>query len=119
MSSGCYCEKCRKTMAPVNFYKSNNLEKYPNQGFLTQCKKCITLHVDNWNPNTFLWILEEIDVPYVEDKWNDLLKKYGQDPTKMTGTTILGRYLAQMKLNQFLKYRWADTEKLAEEAKEE
>ena len=119
MNSGCYCEKCRKTMAPVNFYKSNNLEKYPNGGFLNQCKKCLTLHVDNWNPDTFLWILQEIDVPYIEDKWNELLKKFGQNPSKVTGTTILGRYLAQMKLNQHLNDRWADTEKLAQKAKEE
>ena len=118
MGQGYYCDKCRRTMAAINFYKSNNLEKYPNDGVLKECKKCITLHVDNWNPETFLWILEEIDVPYVEDKWNEILKKHGQDPSKVTGTTILGRYLAQMKLNQFLKYRWADTEKLAEERKE-
>ena len=119
MANDCYCEKCRKTMAAVNFYRSNNLEKYPNNGVMNQCKKCITLHVDNWDPDTFLWILREADVPYVEDKWNELLHKYAQDPTKVTGTTILGRYLAQMKLNQFLKYRWADTDKLAEEKKEE
>ena len=27
-----YCEKCRKTMNEKNFFSSNNLEKYPNNG---------------------------------------------------------------------------------------
>jgi hypothetical protein len=55
--------------------------------------------VDNWNPRTYLWILEEIDVPYIEDEWNKLLERYGKDRTKITGMTILGRYLSKMKLN--------------------
>ena len=107
-----YCEKCNRTMAAEQFYTSNNLEKYPNDGKLTQCKKCLTMHVDNWNPDTYLWILQEIDVPYVPEEWNKLLAKYGQDRKKMTGLTILGRYLSKMKLKQFQDYRWEHTEHL-------
>ena len=55
-------------------------------------------HVDNWNPDTYLWILQEADVPYVPDEWNKLMEKYGRDPQSMTGMTILGRYLSKMKL---------------------
>ena len=113
-----FCEKCGRTMDENQFYTSLNLEKYPNQGKLRQCKKCITLHVDNWNPETYKFILQEIDVPYLKDEWDGLLEKYGKDPDKLTGMTILGRYLSKMKLNQFNKYRWADTERLAAEALE-
>lgn len=56
------------------------------------------MHVDNWNPDTYLWILQEADVPYVPDEWNKLMEKYGRDPQSMTGMTILGRYLSKMKL---------------------
>ena len=70
------------------------------------------MHVDNWNPDTYLWILQEIDVPYVPEEWNKLLAKYGQDKRKMTGLTILGRYLSKMKLKQFQDYRWEHTEHL-------
>ena len=107
-----YCEKCNRTMAAEQFYTSNNLEKYPNDGKLTQCKKCLTMHVDNWNPDTYLWILQEIDVPYVPDEWNKLLAKYGQDKRKLTGLSILGRYLSKMKLKQYSIYRWEHTEHL-------
>ena len=100
-----YCEKCNKTMRVNQFYQTNNKEKYPD-GYLNLCKSCLTMHVDNWNPNTFLWILQEIDVPFVPDEWNDTLAKYGKDRSKVTGTTILGRYLSKMKLKQYRDYRY-------------
>ena len=47
-----YCEKCNKTMSPESFYMSNNLEKYPDEGKLNLCKKCLTMHINNWDPET-------------------------------------------------------------------
>ena len=110
-----YCEKCNRTMGGDQFYGSNNLEKYP-EGKLKQCKKCITMHVDNFNSETYLWILQDCDVPYVPEEWNKLLATYGKDRAKLTGTTILGRYLSKMKLKQWRDYRWKDTEFLQEVA---
>ena len=103
-------------MNASEFYQSNNLVKYPNDGKMNQCKKCLTMHVDNWNPDTYLWILQEIDVPYVPDEWNKILAKYAQNKKSMTGMSVLGRYLSKMKLKQFKDYRWADTEFLQEVA---
>lgn len=111
-----YCEKCGKTMAENQFYSSNNLEKYPNDGKFPQCKKCMTMHVDNWNPDTFLWILQEADVPWIPDEWNKLMDSYARNNKKITGTTIVGRYLSKMKLIQYKDYRWKDTEYLQERA---
>ena len=114
MDNTYYCEKCNKTMNADQFYSSNNLEKYPNEGKLNQCKKCITMHVDNWNPDTYLWILQEIDVPYIPDEWNKLMATYAKDKSKVTGISIIGRYLSKMKLKQFKDYRWKDNEFLQE-----
>lgn len=110
-----YCKVCGRTMDTDQFYTSNRLDRYPNDGKLLECKKCITRHVDNWNPKTYLWILEEINVPYIEEEWNTLLERYGKDRTKVTGMTILGRYLSKMKLNQYKNYSWEDTEKIKAE----
>lgn len=101
-------------MSGEQFYSSNNLEKYPNDGKFPQCKKCITMHIDNWNPDTYLWILQEADVPYIPDEWNKLMASYARDGKKVTGTTILGRYLSKMKLKQYKDYRWKDTKFLQE-----
>lgn len=108
-----YCEKCNRTMDSEQFYGSNNLEKYP-EGKMNMCKKCTTMHVDNWNPDTYLWILQDCDVPYIPDEWNKLMETYGRDKSKMTGLTILGRYLSKMKLKQYKEYRWKDNEFLQE-----
>ena len=110
-----YCKKCNRTMGADQFYGSNNLEKYPN-GKLDTFKKCITMHVDNFNPDTYMWILQECDVPYVPDEWHKLLEKYAYDRDKLTGMTILGRYLSKMKLKQHKDYRWKDTAFLQEMA---
>lgn len=109
-----YCEKCGKTMAEDQFYKSNNKTKYSNNGVVPTCKKCLTMHVNNWDPETYLWLLQELDVPYIPDEWNKLMVKYAKDPDKVTGTTIIGRYLSKMKLNQWKEYRWKDNEFIKE-----
>ena len=109
-----YCEKCNRTMGAEQFYTSNNLEKYPNDGKMPICKKCMTMHVDNWDPSTYMWILQEADVPYVPEEWNKLMASYAKDRSKVTGMTIIGRYLSKMKLKQHKDYRWKDTEFLQE-----
>lgn len=105
-------------MDDTQFYTSKNIEKYPPDGKMDICKKCLTMHVDNWNPETYKWILQEIDVPYIKEEWNGLLERYGKDPKKVTGLTIIGRYLSKMKLKQWNKYTWADTEALEKDSTE-
>ena len=113
MAESYYCEKCNRTMNADQFYGSNNNTKYPD-GKLRQCKKCISMHIDNFNPETYMWILQECDVPYVPEEWNKLLASYAKDKSKLTGMTILGRYLSKMKLKQYREYRWEHTEFLQE-----
>lgn len=110
-----YCKTCNRTMDEGQFYQTKRIDKYP-EGYLPECKKCLTRHVDNWNPQTYLWILEEIDVPYIEEEWTTLLERYAKDPRKTTGMTILGRYLSKMRMKQFNHLVWADTERLRQEA---
>jgi len=103
-----YCSKCGRTKNEDEFYTTNNLDKYPD-GRLNICKPCLTMHVDNWDSDTFLWILQECDIPYVPRVWTNLLSTYAKDKSTVTGLTIIGRYIGTMKLNQWKKYRWADT----------
>ena len=105
-----YCTKCGKMQKDVQFYTYRNGDK------TEMCKKCLTLHVDAFNPDTFLWLLEKMDVPYIEEEWNTLRDKaYKKDPMKVNSTSVFGKYLAKMKLNQWNEYRWADTERLKQE----
>jgi hypothetical protein len=72
------------------------------------------MHVDNWEPETYLWILEEADVPYIPAEWNKLMMNWAKDKQKVTGTTIIGRYLSKMKLKQYKDFRWKDNAFLEE-----
>jgi hypothetical protein len=104
-------------MNASEFYSSYNLEKYPN-GKLNECKKCATMLVDNFDPETFKPLLKEIDVPYIKTQWDSLLKKYENDLEALTGKTILGKYLSKMRLSQWKTARWADTERIEAEIEE-
>lgn len=104
------CQKCKREMDDINFYTYKNKEKFQI------CKSCITMHVDNFNPETYLWILQKADVPYVPEEWQILCEKaYAKDPSKMNGMSVIGKYLSKMKLKQWNKYGWADSEKLQQE----
>ena len=108
--ANCYCEKCRKTMADDNFYTYKDGRK------AEICKRCMTMHIDNYDPQTFLWLLEKMDVPYMEEEWNVLRDRaFAKNPEKMNGMTVFGKYLSKMRLKKWKDYGWADTEKLNQE----
>ena len=108
-----YCQKCHKTMNDTQFYTYKNGDK------TEMCKNCLTLHVNNFAPDTFLWLLEKMDVPYIPSEWNVLRDRdYAKDPNKIGGAAVFGKYLAKMKLKQWNKYGWADSEALQAEEKQ-
>lgn len=107
------CEKCGKSMDEANFYT------YKDGTKTELCKKCLTMHIDNFDPNTYLWLLEKMDVPYIPEEWNVLRDRaYAKDPHKMNGMSVFGKYLSKMKLKQWKQYGWADTEKLRAQSEE-
>ena len=94
-------------MADTNFYQYKDGKK------TELCKTCLTAHINNWEPETFLWLLEKFDVPYIEAEWNVLRDRaYNKDPVKFGPMSVFGKYLSKMKLNQWKNFTWADTEKL-------
>lgn len=106
------CEKCGKVLKGVNFYNSPNSES----GKMRYCKKCATMLVDCWDPQTFLWILEECDVPYVPEVWNKCILDEQTKGNEITGLLIVGKYLSRMYMIQWNKYHWKDTEALQQQA---
>ena len=111
VSEKCTCIKCKRTLADTKFYT------YKDGAKCELCKDCLTMHIDNWDPETFLWILEKFDLPYIESEWNILRDRaYAKDPHKMTGLSVIGTYISKMKLKQFKNYTWADSDRLNQEA---
>ena len=101
------CTKCGKMMDEnTQFYTYKNGDK------TTMCKKCLTMHIDNFNPETFLWLLQDMDVPYIETEWNVLRDRAFAKNPNLNGMSVFGKYLSKMKLKQWNQYGWADTERL-------
>lgn len=107
----CFCEKCEKSMDEGQFYTYRDGTK------VELCKKCLTMHIDNFDPSTYVWLLEKMDVPYVPSEWNALREKVysTKPPNKINGMSVFGRYLSKMKLKQWKDYHWSDTEELQAE----
>ena len=104
------CEKCKRQMEDTNFYTYRDGTKHK------YCKACLTMHIDNFDPSTFLYILEDMDVPWLPWEWNKIRDKaYAKNPMKMNGLSVIGKYLSIMKLKQHRDERWADTERLQKE----
>lgn len=108
--STCFCDKCQKTMDEGQFYTYKDGRK------TELCKKCLTLHINNFDEKTYVWLLEKMDVPYVPEEWivlrDKAMAKANDDPRKLNGMSVFGKYLSKMKLKQWKDYGWADTERL-------
>lgn len=108
------CSRCKKTMSEIKFYthRDGTRDEY--------CKDCLCAHVNNFDPETFLWIIERLDLPWVPAEWNVLRdKKYQEDSYKGTGgSAVMGKYISKMKLKQWKNektgewYTWKDSEML-------
>lgn len=101
------CQKCGKVMdEEAQFYLRKDGTR------MDLCKKCLTMHIDNFNPETFLWILKDMDLPYIPEEWNVLRDRAFAKNPNLTGMSVFGKYLSKMKLKQFKSYGWEDSEKL-------
>ena len=108
------CIKCGRTKDQVMFYT------YKDGSKVQLCKDCMLMHVNIWDPETFVWLLEKMDVPWLPWEWDALRQKaYAKNPKKKNDTTVFGKYLSMMKLRQHKNKCWADTERLQKEHQQE
>ena len=101
------CQKCGKMLdEDTQFYTYKNGEKTEMR------KKCLTMHIDNWDPSTYLRLLENMHVPYVPVEWDVLRDRAFAKNPNLNGMSVFGKYLSKMKLKQWKNYGWADSDRL-------
>lgn len=101
------CRKCGREKRAVEFYKMKTGQRYD------MCKTCLTAHIDNRNTDSFLWILELFDVPYIESDWIRISnKQWLKDPAKFGPMSVLGPYLREMNMTQNKGYTYQDSDRL-------
>lgn len=100
------CGKCGRYRSVTYFYKSRSGE------YADMCRDCLTMYVDNADPKTFKWILEDLDFPYVEKDWLQTCnREYLKNPGHFNPRSVLGPYLRQMRL-VYKGKGWADSDEL-------
>lgn len=106
IKQSCQCPTCKKfglLQPESNFYSVQHdlFKKYP------VCKSCISEKIDLNNHKDVLFILQQLDFPYLEQTWDDLLEKYPD--------SALGRYLLEIRRNETTKkMRFSDTNTMPE-----
>lgn len=106
------CKKCGHSLTEGNFYKTHEGE------YVDICKKCLTLHVNAYQEETFLWILEMLNFPYVKHVWNKTRDRAYARNHNLTGLSVFGSYIGAMRLRTWSDYVWADSERLNAEHEE-
>lgn len=104
------CQRCgRSYRAKDQFYKKRDGSR------IDLCKNCLTLWLDIFDPETFKYILKDLDVPYIPAEWNVTRDKCYADNPNLKPYVVLGRYLSKMKMKQFASYGYEDSELIQEE----
>ena len=109
------CVVCGRNRKAGEFFKQKNGER------IDTCKDCLSMGINNSDPETFLPILKRFDVPYIEKTWIEIANKaYAKNPKSFGSRSVIGTYLRQMcNMAQYKQYTYADTEKLTKEYKME
>ena len=101
------CSKCGRTLRETEFFKMKTGNRYD------LCKDCLCQYIDNRKPDTFKWILEAFDVPYIEKKWTQLTnERYKKDPGKFGPKSVIGTYLRTMNMTQYRDLHYEDSDDL-------
>lgn len=104
------CKECGKNKDERGFWHRRDGSVFD------VCKECACKYIDNKKPSTFLWILKEADVPFIEERWIELCrKKYNKDPLRFGPSSVIGTYLRVMAITTFKNYRYSDTLELNQE----
>lgn len=107
------CRICKSHLPLSSFWKY----KKPNTKFLNNkefthyhtCKNCCLKIINSNNPQTFLPILEEMNIPYYKEIYNQCLSL----------SNPIGRYLSRMRLGNLYDLEYKDTAFLNGESEED
>lgn len=102
-----HCIRCNRSLNRNQFYLDKDRQPF------SKCKKCLTSSVDLDSASTIYAILQEVDIPYIPSEFNTLKERYGEG--KNANQTVVGRYIGKMKLEQYKKLRFSDTDRIVEE----
>ena len=93
------CKKCKNDKQETEFLTGRG------DRCLCVCKECVS---KNFNPDdkaTFMWILQELDIPYIEQFWDERRASCEHHEKPFT----IGFYISYMKLMSFRDWTWTES----------
>ena len=106
------CVKCNQEKDDLNFYQAHNVlrgKECRHGRDLDICKDCLFEIIDIANRDTFDFVLEQLDLPFIEEVYESRLKRYRGI---RSDRSIFGSYIALMNLLSYQHMRYQDTDKI-------
>ena len=120
MAEKCKCTDCLRLRPAKEFWKSNNLEMYPEGGRVDLCRSCLTKGIEDLKDwRSVREVFKVLDFPFIEDKWEQVVNKrlngesYDDSTTKKKAesiTKVVGDYARIMKLGKYMKMSYKDSD---------
>ena len=89
----------QKITDPYYLRNENLFYKYKDGTILPYYKEDIWKVVDIYKPCTFFPILQELDIPFIENKWLELIKNNVTKNERNLTAQVLGKYISWCKLH--------------------
>lgn len=86
---------------PEKFYLDKYGKRYPYFG------RDIAYYVNPFKPDTFLWMLEEMDYPFLEKEWLNIIEKLLRKGSSLH--VVFGQYIHKIRLKQYKDMTFKDS----------
>lgn len=104
-----HCRICGRTRPAYEFYARKDGSREP----ITACKDCCAAGLDLTRPETFMWVLEELDVPFIASRFyktfDDKMRKDGPGYSRKAALGIYIRTITKLNMRP---YGFKDSEML-------
>lgn len=95
------CIKCQLVLPLTDFWTYKTNPPTP----CNKCKTCYKNEIDPYDIKTILPILKEFNMPFIEDEWEGIKKRY---PNKSSQWVEI--YMSKMKLFSFRNFEYKHSE---------
>ena len=92
------CEVCKEEKSVDDFLR------FKDKTIKPVCKDCLYLSLNDEDINTIFPLMQEFNIPYIEDVWRRLLNN-----KSIAAPSIFGKYLATMKLYSYSSFGYNDS----------
>lgn len=112
------CARCSLNRNIADYYTTRLISGEEHDGRVDVCKTCIGNNFKVSDPGTFMHVLAAVDHPWLPIEFKAIAETYSTS-INPNNISILGRYISKMKLAQYNKYGFMDSDTLQAELGDE